>query len=287
MRSVFLLSTFAIYSFEFIRQVPLFGFNVWHHVCLQTQKQTRWTFNYKDIIEGNICCYFCCCCCWFSFFPLCLTHSDRCARQLDNNAVMHLDDIFLAQLKNLRALRLEGNMLQRVPTETLTGLPTLEILWVLFISSPLFFSPSLFFGGFFYLSVGERDFSLFFLFIITHRCFIWGDGFLLFWFVKRAVEKKKPFVEKVGNDEKKKPKKYFEKKRLNFSAEIGKHQWFFFLNGINDFIWTNSMISFEPNRLLFKIYLQNAHQIGHSYTNKFTRNIHSHATSIFQSMVNS
>ena len=53
---------------------------------------------------------------------------DRCARQLDNNAVMHFDDVSLAQLKNLRALRLEGNMLQRVPTETLTGLPTLEIL---------------------------------------------------------------------------------------------------------------------------------------------------------------
>lgn len=53
---------------------------------------------------------------------------DRCARQLDNNAVMHFDDVSLAQLKNLRALRLEGNMLQRVPTETLAGLPTLEIL---------------------------------------------------------------------------------------------------------------------------------------------------------------
>lgn len=50
------------------------------------------------------------------------------ARQLDDNAVMHLDDISLAQLKSLRALRLEGNMLQRVPTEALTGLPTLEIL---------------------------------------------------------------------------------------------------------------------------------------------------------------
>lgn len=41
---------------------------------------------------------------------------------------MHLDDVSFAQLKNLRALRLEGNMLQRVPTEALTGLPTLEIL---------------------------------------------------------------------------------------------------------------------------------------------------------------
>lgn len=53
-----------------------------------------------------------------------------CARQLDDNALMHLDDISLAKLKCLRALRLEGNMLQRVPTEALTGLPTLEILWV-------------------------------------------------------------------------------------------------------------------------------------------------------------
>lgn len=52
----------------------------------------------------------------------------RLCRQLDDNAVMHLDDVSLAPLKNLRALRLEGNMLQRVPTEALTGLPTLEIL---------------------------------------------------------------------------------------------------------------------------------------------------------------
>lgn len=41
---------------------------------------------------------------------------------------MHLDDISLAQLKNLRVLRLEGNMLQRVPTQLLTGLPSLEVL---------------------------------------------------------------------------------------------------------------------------------------------------------------
>lgn len=51
-------------------------------------------------------------------------------RQLDGNAVMHLDDVSFVQLKHLRALRLEGNMLQHVPTEALTGLPTLEILWV-------------------------------------------------------------------------------------------------------------------------------------------------------------
>lgn len=49
-------------------------------------------------------------------------------RQLDDNAVMHLDDISLAHFKNLRVLRLEGNILHRVPTEALTGLPTLEIL---------------------------------------------------------------------------------------------------------------------------------------------------------------
>lgn len=41
---------------------------------------------------------------------------------------MHLDDVSFVQLKHLRALRLEGNMLQHVPTEALTGLPTLEIL---------------------------------------------------------------------------------------------------------------------------------------------------------------
>lgn len=61
---------------------------------------------------------------------LCWSTEKSYARQLDDNAVMHLDDISLAQLKSLRALRLEGNMLQRVPTEALTGLPTLEILWV-------------------------------------------------------------------------------------------------------------------------------------------------------------
>lgn len=54
-----------------------------------------------------------------------------CTRQLDDNALRHLDDISLAQIgKSLRALQIEGNMLQRVPTEALTGLPTLEILWV-------------------------------------------------------------------------------------------------------------------------------------------------------------
>lgn len=43
---------------------------------------------------------------------------------------MHLDDISLTQLKNLRALRLEGNLLQRVPTKALSGLPLLEVLYV-------------------------------------------------------------------------------------------------------------------------------------------------------------
>lgn len=41
---------------------------------------------------------------------------------------MHLDDISLAHFQKLRVLRLEGNILHRVPTEALTGLPTLEIL---------------------------------------------------------------------------------------------------------------------------------------------------------------
>lgn len=64
----------------------------------------------------------------FFFYCSNLMLFDRCARQLDNNAVMHLDDISLAQLKSLRALRLVGNMMERVPTKALTGLPTLEIL---------------------------------------------------------------------------------------------------------------------------------------------------------------
>lgn len=60
-------------------------------------------------------------------------------RLLDGNAVMHLDDVSFRQLKNLRALRLEGNMLQHVPTEALTGLPTLEILWVFLLSIAFLF----------------------------------------------------------------------------------------------------------------------------------------------------
>lgn len=49
-------------------------------------------------------------------------------RQLDGNAIMNLDDINLAVLPHLRTLRLEGNLLQRVPTEALTGLHSLEAL---------------------------------------------------------------------------------------------------------------------------------------------------------------
>lgn len=41
---------------------------------------------------------------------------------------MHLDDISFAQFKRLRALRLDGNMLQRVPIEALIGLSTLDVL---------------------------------------------------------------------------------------------------------------------------------------------------------------
>lgn len=37
---------------------------------------------------------------------------------------MELDGIALDQLKNLRSLRLEGNMLTEIPTETLIGLAT-------------------------------------------------------------------------------------------------------------------------------------------------------------------
>lgn len=43
-------------------------------------------------------------------------------RQLNGNAIMELDGIALEHLKNLRTLRLEGNMLQKIPTDTLIGL---------------------------------------------------------------------------------------------------------------------------------------------------------------------
>lgn len=49
-------------------------------------------------------------------------------RQLDANAIMHLDGVSFVHLKNLRTLRIDGNMLQRVPTEALTVLPALEVL---------------------------------------------------------------------------------------------------------------------------------------------------------------
>lgn len=55
---------------------------------------------------------------------------DKYLRQLDANAIMHLDGISFVHLKNLRTLRIDGNMLQRVPTEALTVLPALEVLWV-------------------------------------------------------------------------------------------------------------------------------------------------------------
>lgn len=49
-------------------------------------------------------------------------------RQLDGNAIMSLDGVSLDYLRSLRTLRLEGNMLQRVPTEALVGLHSLEAL---------------------------------------------------------------------------------------------------------------------------------------------------------------
>lgn len=49
-------------------------------------------------------------------------------RQLDANAIMHLDGVSFVHLKNLRTLRIDGNMLQRVPTDALTVLPALEVL---------------------------------------------------------------------------------------------------------------------------------------------------------------
>lgn len=43
-----------------------------------------------------------------------------------------MDGVALEHLKNLRTLRLEGNMLQKIPTDTLIGLASsLEALWVL------------------------------------------------------------------------------------------------------------------------------------------------------------
>lgn len=49
-------------------------------------------------------------------------------RQLNGNAIMHLDAFTFENLRNLRSLRLEGNMLQSVPTDALRGLSSLEAL---------------------------------------------------------------------------------------------------------------------------------------------------------------
>lgn len=50
-------------------------------------------------------------------------------RQLNGNAITELDGIALEHLKSLRTLRLEGNMLQKIPTDSLIGLAsTLEAL---------------------------------------------------------------------------------------------------------------------------------------------------------------
>lgn len=43
-------------------------------------------------------------------------------RQLNGNAIMELDGSALEHLKSLRTLRLEGNMLQKIPTDALIGL---------------------------------------------------------------------------------------------------------------------------------------------------------------------
>lgn len=43
---------------------------------------------------------------------------------------MELDGVVLKSLKSLRTLRLEGNMLETVPTEALLSIPSLEALWV-------------------------------------------------------------------------------------------------------------------------------------------------------------
>lgn len=49
-------------------------------------------------------------------------------RQLNGNAITDLNGISLIDLRTLRTLRLEGNMLTLVPTEALMGLASLEAL---------------------------------------------------------------------------------------------------------------------------------------------------------------
>lgn len=41
---------------------------------------------------------------------------------------MHLDGNSFEHMKNIRTLRLDGNMLQNVPTDALKRIPTLEVL---------------------------------------------------------------------------------------------------------------------------------------------------------------
>lgn len=53
----------------------------------------------------------------------------NCLRQLDGNAITHIDALSLNTLQNLKNLRLEGNLLEKIPTEALMGLSSLEALW--------------------------------------------------------------------------------------------------------------------------------------------------------------
>lgn len=48
--------------------------------------------------------------------------------QLNGNAITRLNHNSFENLPSLRSLRLEGNMLQSVPTEALRGLSSLEAL---------------------------------------------------------------------------------------------------------------------------------------------------------------
>lgn len=52
----------------------------------------------------------------------------NCLRQLDGNAITHIDELSLKTLNNLKNLRLEGNLLEKIPTEALMGLSSLEAL---------------------------------------------------------------------------------------------------------------------------------------------------------------
>lgn len=149
---------FVIYSGEFITRMPISllarpVFSSYAALLLPLEYTCAcWCSNlitvgclqkHKNVNTKFILIYF------FIVYLLLLIDWKSCARQLDDNAVMHLDDISLAQLKSLRALRLEGNMLQRVPTEALTGLPTLEILWVCLFKSNFQFSSLIFLYAFY------------------------------------------------------------------------------------------------------------------------------------------